>query len=89
MVSGAWRALAYGGCQIKKVLVVGASSGIDVRKLFEDEFVENQIVRLETLIYDPRTEKLIWSGLSDTWLYHKRSGSNEQNIRSLYDALLK
>ncbi len=48
-------------------------------------YTEYEVVNLETKIYDTKTEKLIWSGLSDTIL----RGSIEQEIKSVIKAIIK
>jgi len=48
-------------------------------------YTEYEVVNLETKIYDTKTEKLIWSGLSETIL----EGSIEQEIKSVIKAIIK
>ena len=48
-------------------------------------YTEYEVVNLETNIYDTQTEKLIWSGLSDTVL----GGSVAVEIESVIKAIIK
>jgi hypothetical protein len=51
--------------------------------------VQNELVSLETNIYDAKTDKLIWSALSDTFLETLDSGINARTIKSFIRVIMK
>jgi hypothetical protein len=48
---------------------------------------ENTFVRLETNLYDAKTEKLIWTGQSQTWQYGSDKEIIDEVIKAVVDAL--
>jgi hypothetical protein len=52
---------------------------------YVDNYYEYEVVNLETNIYDTKTGKLIWSGLSETYV----QGKGEEDIKSFIKVIMK
>jgi hypothetical protein len=50
---------------------------------------DDEILHLETNLYDVRTEKLIWSAVSSTYLLDHRSTSIPKEIQSFIKLMIK
>lgn len=52
---------------------------------FPDNYYEYEVASLETNLYETKTEKMIWSGLTETYIEEK----NEEVIKSFIKVIIK
>jgi hypothetical protein len=50
--------------------------------------VQDEIVSLETNLYDSQTDKLIWSALSDTFIGTLEGGVDNSSIKSFIQVII-